>query len=460
MGCGGSKLDVKYNTNKSGNLDTIDELEPTPIVEHLSYVDFTVEEFIQTGGVGKVFSGRRNIDCKPFAFKFFGYTSKMPLLNEINKEINFMVALQGIHGIVQIEGIFMDLSLGYVGGKFSKASFPVIVMEMLEGGELFERIIQNQSASENVLSKIFKSIVETLNEVHRRGFIHRDLKLENIMYANKSDDSPVKIIDFGMMVKLPKGQDVYMGIDVQGTPGYVAPESITDMEFSAKTDLFQAGCCLYAMLSGYMAFDPDNLDQVTHGTYKAMTGKGWAKISDDAKNLISRILEKDKTIRISGEEILRHPWIVGDDISNENLDASYFSRIKGLALRQKLRTFFVESNIQETNKKRRASLMAIIPYLQNNSASTSSDDETDPGTPTMQPRPFLAADMEAALADPKTHAKLKKLKGVILNAMSPFAPQRVKVRQPPAAEQVDSDRSGDGKTDILAHFAIYCEMQS
>jgi Ca2+-binding EF-hand superfamily protein len=156
---------------------------------------------------------------------------------------------------------------------------------------------------------------------------------------------------------------------------------------------------------------------------------------------------------------------VGDDISNENLDASYFSRIKGLALRQKLRTFFVESNVHETNKKRRASLMTILPYIQARPHSTSASSEeieSEYKLSLPESRTQLAADMETALADPSTHAKLKKLKGVIINAMSPFSPEKVKERQHRNSignlnESMHSDGSGAEGESLLD---VSCNKES
>ncbi len=79
-------------------------------------------------------------------------------------------------------------------------AYPVLVMEMLEGGDLFSRIASRTGVTEHYLAVSFLSAVKALQSIHERGFIHRDLKLDNIMCLDSGDPTEVKIIDFGMMI--------------------------------------------------------------------------------------------------------------------------------------------------------------------------------------------------------------------------------------------------------------------
>lgn len=402
----------------------------TPVHEMSNYknellrcTDFEIMSFVQTGGLGKVYCGKYLPENKIVALKFFGYTSRKPNNGDIYKEINLMMALKGIEGIVQLNGVFMDTEDGMIGSKKFKVSYPVISMEMLAGGELFERIIQSEIASEKQLAKLFKGIIIALNEVHERGFIHRDLKLENLMYASKEEDAPLKIIDFGMMVRMDERNSIYIGDNVQGTPGYIAPESIIKLEYSPKTDLWQAGCCLYSMLSGYMAFDPDNLDQVTFGTYKPMIGKGWDNISKEAKDLIHAILNRDANKRLSAKEILAHSWVNGSTAPDVNLGTSYFARIKALGLRQKLRLFFIEGNISEANRKRRENLVSVLPFL-----VEGMDDRVENQLDRVKGHQAKAVEVRKELGtfkDPNFLIKLKKLKEIVVHSVSPHSPMNI-----------------------------------
>jgi calcium/calmodulin-dependent protein kinase I len=85
-----------------------------------------------------------------------------------------------------------------------------MVMELLSGGELFDRIIEKESYSEKEASQVIKSIVEALAYLHEKGIVHRDLKPENLMYKAKDDDSVIKITDFGLAkFKNDKGKIAY-----------------------------------------------------------------------------------------------------------------------------------------------------------------------------------------------------------------------------------------------------------
>jgi serine/threonine protein kinase len=145
--------------------------------------------------VGKVYQTTRLSDGKVFAMKFFGYVGKLPRLAEVEKEIGLMQALKGIPNIVQIEGIFLDSEEGYIPDRESTKPYPVIVMEALQGGDLFDRIHdKGGNVTEKYLATAFRGVVEALHDTHLRCFVHRDLKLENLMYATKDADSNIKVL--------------------------------------------------------------------------------------------------------------------------------------------------------------------------------------------------------------------------------------------------------------------------
>lgn len=157
--------------------------------------------FIFTFVVGKVYRTTRLSDGKIFAMKFFGYAPKLPRLVEVEKEIGLMQALKGIPNVVQIEGIFMDTELGYIPDRESTHPYPVIVMEALQGGDLFDRIHdKGGKVTERYLATAFRGVVEALRDTHNRCFVHRDLKLENLMYSTKDADSAIKVNYYYFMI--------------------------------------------------------------------------------------------------------------------------------------------------------------------------------------------------------------------------------------------------------------------
>jgi serine/threonine protein kinase/Ca2+-binding EF-hand superfamily protein len=292
-----------------------------------------------------------------------------------------MLEVNGISGVVQTFGHFPDTVDGLIPDKVFKEKHSVIVMELLEGGHMLSRVNSQRNVSEHYIALAFKRLIVALDSLHRKQFIHRDVKLENIMFLDQSDYSPVKIIDLGMMVHCaiapapptrrfsnannpqePNYNFIYQDKRCRGTPGYVAPESITSYQYSPKTDLWQAGCVLYSLLSGMPAFNPNIPEQATDMTYFPMRGNAWDNVSDLGKDLVSKILKRDPKRRLTSPEILDHPWILGHAPST-SLGEDYLSRIKQLVLRQRLKAFFVDNKIEKHSKERRQHLEEVLPFL-------------------------------------------------------------------------------------------------
>lgn len=133
-------------------------------------------------------------------------------------------------------------------------------------------------------------------------------------------------------------------------------------QYSNKSDMWQAGCCLYSLLSGFFPFHPDYPKRIIRAQYFDMVGVGWDPISASVKDLIRRILVPNPRERLSAQEILAHEWLSGQ-APTADLGAEYFDRIKHLALRQKLKRFFAENDITAKNAERRESLQKILPFL-------------------------------------------------------------------------------------------------
>mmetsp|Transcript_3838 Transcript_3838/g.5968 ORF Transcript_3838/g.5968 Transcript_3838/m.5968 type:complete len:729 (+) Transcript_3838:136-2322(+) len=398
MGCSGSKQkdplsEIIYDFKKPGEdgNDVLGNTEPSSVeeqsvemssmydqlngtVEFLHADNYVINSYLQEGGMGKVYSGMCKSTGARVALKFFGYTMLPPNEQDIVNEIEVMSLLTGTEGIVQLNGIFMDTAEGLISGKNFKAPHPVIVMELVEGGELSDRIYKRKAVSERDLAKMFKRVVRALECLHRRRCIHRDIKLENIMLVGDEEDSPVRLIDFGLMIHLPEGSDEHLCYTLKGTNGCFAPESIISSVYSEKTDIWQAGCTLYSMLSGLAPYDPNAMHQITHGSYFDMTGIGWDNISDSAKDLVRHLLTKDPSERATVPEILEHPWLV-DQAPDNDLGEEYVARIKQLALRQKLRTFFLDHKITSDNKDRRENLHKVLPFLRERAESGFEGDE-------------------------------------------------------------------------------------
>mmetsp|Transcript_1845 Transcript_1845/g.2928 ORF Transcript_1845/g.2928 Transcript_1845/m.2928 type:complete len:460 (+) Transcript_1845:108-1487(+) len=310
--------------------------------------DFETYEILHTplgaGGFGTVYQGVRKSDNKSVALKFFGYGNRAPDISDINNEIVLMFTLAGVEGVIQIESIFYDSPLGLLPNKQKalQISYPVIVMESLTGGDLLHHIDSrariHRHISEKYLAATFRSAMLALDSIHKRFYIHRDIKLANILMVNDSDYSPVKLIDFGSLTQIDRATHTVISNEPYGTPRFMAPESLGkfNREYSPATDIWQAGCVLFYMLCAEPPFATEK--DIKSGRYNTESSTHPC-LSDPAKDLISRMLAVHSRDRISMAEILSHPWVEGH-APDEPLGQEYYQRVKALAVRHKLKSIF------------------------------------------------------------------------------------------------------------------------
>ena len=118
-----------------------------------------------------------------------------------------------------------------------------MVFELLEGGELFKRVLNKRRYTELEAAGVIRQILEALVYLEQKGIVHRDIKLENVLLVSQESDVRVKLADFGLSVAVDK-------IDPRvrcGTPGYVAPEVIKGSMYGCKSDIFSTEVILYIL---------------------------------------------------------------------------------------------------------------------------------------------------------------------------------------------------------------------
>ena len=280
--------------------------------------------------------------------------------------MEIMSSMNHVESVIRIYGYFFDTPAGLVPYKVHKNyAFPVIVMEYMSGGPLFGRLNYSENVSEKYLANLFRSIAIAVSKLHEENFVHRDLKLDNVMFVDSTDQSPVRIIDLGMSGKLNSDGVHIDKLYLVGTPGFYAPESIEKQEYSPKTDIWQLGCMLYMLLSGLTPFHREKLSQITKRGYYKMAGKGWTDISESAKDLVHNLLKRRPSHRPSIEEILDHPWM--KEASEAKMDDDYKTRIKRLALRDRMQKLFCENKLSDENAARQQSLIENVPMLKERS---------------------------------------------------------------------------------------------
>ena len=183
-----------------------------------------------------------------------------------------------------------------------------VIMEFAEGGELYEQINKLKNFKEKHAAIIMQQLLSAVCYMHSKGIVHRDIKPENIMLESKSsEDLSIKLIDFGTSNFIKNNQHLSMKI---GTPYYIAPE-VLKKSYGYECDIWSLGVILYMLLSGTPPFDGFDdqsiLQKVKIGKY-SLEGESWELISNEAKDLIKKMLTYSPEKRINAEDALKHEW--------------------------------------------------------------------------------------------------------------------------------------------------------
>ena len=191
------------------------------------------------------------------------------------------------------------------------------VMEYCEGGELFNYIVKKRYLCEEEASFFFYQLINGLEYIHSLGIVHRDLKPENLLLTK---NNLLKIIDFGLSNYHNINSDLKLETPC-GSPCYASPEMVSGYSYDGyKIDIWACGIILFAMLCGYLPFEDKNNDNLFNKILKCKI-KLPNYLSDDSKDLISKILVKNPNKRITIEQIKKHPfYLKGKNIFNSNFE--------------------------------------------------------------------------------------------------------------------------------------------
>jgi len=187
-----------------------------------------------------------------------------------------------------------------------------LIMELVKGGELFDKIVAKGYYSEKEASMLIKNVISAIEYLHQNNIAHRDLKPENLL-LKEGDDTHVMISDFGLSRILG---DRSMAYTACGTPYYVAPEVLSGKGYGKEVDLWSIGVITYFLLAGFPPFMGNNLreivDQISIANYE-FPAQYWDAISESAKDFIRKLLTVDKDQRATSQQALNHPWIKNPD---------------------------------------------------------------------------------------------------------------------------------------------------
>ncbi|KAI8326519.1 kinase-like protein, partial [Martensiomyces pterosporus] len=202
--------------------------------------------------------------------------------------------------IVQVHGVFKERDRLY------------LVLDLAADGELFDEIVRREFLSEDETRKVLLQLLLAIRHLNRLGIVHRDIKLENILLADK-EQLRVKLADFGLAKIV--GEQMFMKT-VCGTPMYVAPEVLTVRQlgmYDNQVDMWSLGVVLYICLCGFPPFSeelspPPMRDQIISGMYN-FPSPHWDGVSATAIDLVCAMLRVDPKLRITVDGALAHPWL-------------------------------------------------------------------------------------------------------------------------------------------------------
>eukprot|EP00347_Sterkiella_histriomuscorum_P023075 403336047 len=246
---------------------------------------------------------------KTFALKQVDKKQQGVQLECVRREINIMREISQDHNIVHLITVFESASTLY------------LLLEYKRGGNLKEFIKSKGCLSELEAKIITYQILKALTSIHKKQILHRDLTPVNILFDKKQNNLKkynfkVSLADFGLSITL---DDLQNEISRCGTPGYMAPESIQNCQFSSNSDIFSVGCLLFRMLTGENIFPGTNAMSILKTN---MLCKDLNKIienrlacfSQECRDVVSHFLNINADCRPNSEEALQNIWFLNSKI--------------------------------------------------------------------------------------------------------------------------------------------------
>ncbi|ESQ34907.1 hypothetical protein EUTSA_v10007293mg [Eutrema salsugineum] len=251
-------------------------------------------------------------------------------IEDVRREVAIMSTLPEHPNVVKLKATYEDNENVH------------LVMELCEGGELFDRIVARGHYTERAAAAVARTIAEVVMMCHSNGVMHRDLKPENFLFANKKENSPLKAIDFGLSVFFKPGDKF---TEIVGSPYYMAPE-VLKRDYGPEVDVWSAGVIIYILLCGVPPFWAETEQGVALAILRGIIDfkrDPWPQISESAKSLVKQMLDPDPTKRLNAQQLLAHPWIqnakkapnvpLGDIVRSRLKQFSMMNRFKKKVLR-------------------------------------------------------------------------------------------------------------------------------
>jgi len=272
---------------------------------------YALGEEIGRGSFSVVRRGRNKETGKAYAIKCI--QKKFIKLHLLEREIKIMKKLKHPHILPLIE-------------VFENKDYIFLVLELVTGGELFDKIVERGNYSEKDASTIVRQILEAVAYLHSQGVVHRDLKPENLLCSTERDHIHIYVADFGLSRVFHDREQLNTYC---GSPEYVAPEVLACIPYEKAVDLWSVGVITYILLTGFLPFYDKNhsvlFEKIQSVDYN------WddcPEVSPAAKHFIQHLLVKDPKKRYTAEIAMNHPWVKGEGVSKLSLRPSFLDLMK------------------------------------------------------------------------------------------------------------------------------------
>lgn len=266
------------------------------------HLEYTITDTVLGLGInGKVLECRSKTTGQKYALKVLRDNAKS------RREVELHWRASRSKHIVQVLDVFEN--------NLSNSKCLFVIMECMEGGELFQRI---QDRAENAFTEreaaeIMRDICKAILYLHSLNIAHRDVKPENLLYTRKDPTGILKLTDFGF------AKETTQMLQLQTpcyTPYYVAPEVLGPEKYDKSCDMWSLGVIMYILLCGYppfysnhgLAISPGMKKRIRAGMYDFPESE-WRHVSKDAKDLIKALLCTDPDKRLTIEQVMKHNWI-------------------------------------------------------------------------------------------------------------------------------------------------------